>query len=47
VGEVIRRQTPAPKVWHWLNYEQAAALQPIVASLGTNIGTAASPLGRQ
>jgi hypothetical protein len=41
VGEVIRRNTPAPKNWHWLDYKQAAALHPVVASLGMSIGTAA------
>lgn len=41
VGEVIRRHTPAPKRRHWLDYTQAAALQPIVASMGMSVGTAA------
>jgi hypothetical protein len=41
VGEVIRRHTPAPKSWHWLDYKQAATLQPMVASFGMSIGTAA------
>jgi hypothetical protein len=41
VGEVIRRFTPPPKEWHWLAYEEAAALQPFVASLGMSIDTAA------
>ncbi|HEY7115424.1 MAG TPA: hypothetical protein VH475_02495 [Tepidisphaeraceae bacterium] len=41
VGEVIRRNTPAPRSWHWLGYEEAAALHPLVASLGMSVGTAA------
>lgn len=41
VGEVIRRFTPSPKQWHWLDYEDAATLQPFVASLGNRIETAA------
>jgi hypothetical protein len=41
VGEVIRRHTPPPRRWHWLDYEQAAKVQPMVASLGMSIGTAA------
>jgi len=41
VGEVIRRFTPLPTEWHWLGYEDAAAVQPFVASLGKSIDTAA------
>lgn len=42
VGEVIRRNTPPPKQWHWLDYKQAAELQPTVTSFGRSIGTAAA-----
>jgi hypothetical protein len=41
VGEVVRRHTPAPRKWSWLDYKQAAAMNPFVASLGMSIGTAA------
>jgi hypothetical protein len=41
VGEVIRRSSSTSAPWHWLDYQQAAALRPTVASLGMSIGTAA------
>lgn len=41
LGEVIRRHARAPKSWHWLDYEQAAVMQPMVASLEQSIGTSA------
>jgi len=41
VGEVIRRHTPPPRQWHWLDYQGAVALDPRLKSLGNGIGTAA------
>ncbi len=40
-GEVIRRHAPPPKEWHWLDYDQAAAIDPRLASLGKELGTIA------
>jgi hypothetical protein len=41
VGEVIRRHTPPPRQWHWLDFKQAAKQDPRVASLEMSIGMAA------
>jgi hypothetical protein len=41
VGEVIRRNTPPPREWHWLDYKTASARSPYVASLGMSAETAA------
>ena len=41
VGEVIRRHTPPPRQWHWLDYDGAVALDRRLKSLGNAIGTAA------
>ena len=39
VGEVIRRHTPPPKQWHWLDFKDAARLSPMIKSLGEGLGT--------
>ncbi|HSZ56114.1 MAG TPA: hypothetical protein VK797_10660 [Tepidisphaeraceae bacterium] len=41
VGEVIRRHTPMPRQWHWVDYDQAVALGPNLAGLGKGLGTIA------
>ena len=41
VGEVIRRHTPPPRQWHWLQFEDAAAIDPRLADLGKGLGTVA------
>jgi hypothetical protein len=40
-GEVIRRNTPPPKEWHWVGYKTAARLSPQIAELGEGLGAAA------
>jgi hypothetical protein len=41
VGEVIRRHSPPGKTWHWVDYEQAIALEPKLSQFGKDIGTVA------
>jgi hypothetical protein len=41
VGEVIRRHTPAPRSWHWVDYDQAVVLNPKLASFGKDLFTVA------
>ena len=41
LGEVIRRQAPPGKQLHWLDYDQAAAVDKIMKSFGRQAGTSA------
>lgn len=41
VGEVIRRQTPASRPWHWLDYDEALRLEPSLSAFGKNLGSIA------
>jgi hypothetical protein len=41
VGEVIRRQSPAAKPWHWMEYDEALRLEPNLSSFGKALGTVA------
>src|SRR5687768_1444332 len=41
VGEVVRRHTPPPREWHWLDFDDAARLDRRLKSLGKGIGTIA------
>jgi len=41
VGEVIRRQWPVPKAWHWVDYDEAVRLDQRLVSLGKGLGTVA------
>jgi hypothetical protein len=41
VGEVIRRQSPASKTWHWVEYDEALRLEPRLSTFGKALGTVA------
>ncbi len=41
IGEVLRRHALPSIVWHWVDYEQALALEPKLGQFGKDIGTVA------